>query len=52
MLEYLGDCTTHKTGTRAFKSGVYRCGDEYIALSKGEKFPPCETDYWLIVVSV
>lgn len=41
-----------KIGTKASFSGLYRSGKEYIALTKGERFPPCQNDYWILVVSV
>lgn len=41
-----------KTGTKAPISGIYRSGSEYIVLTKGERFPPCINDWWILVVSV
>jgi hypothetical protein len=41
-----------KTGTKATHSGIWRSGKEFIALTKGERFPPCKNDWWILVVSV
>lgn len=41
-----------KTGTKAPVSGLYRSGKEYIALTKGETFPPIKNNWWILVVSV
>ena len=42
------------TGNRAPVSGVYRSGDEYIPLSKGETFPPSKNTSvtWSLVVTL
>ena len=41
-----------KTGTKCPLSGIWRSENEYIPLSKGERFPPCKNDWWILVVSV
>lgn len=42
------------TGTKAYESGIYRNKDQYIPLSKNEKFPPSLSKgvFWKLVVSV
>ena len=42
------------TGRVALTSGVYRSGDQYIPLSKGETFPPSAglSVTWSLVVSL
>jgi hypothetical protein len=52
LLELMEKEVECKTGTKAPVSGVYRSGDEYICLSKTEVFPPCLSDFWVLVVSV
>lgn len=41
-----------KTGTKAPVSGLYRSHSEIIALTKDERFPPVDGDFWKLVVSV
>jgi hypothetical protein len=43
-----------KTGTQAPVSGIWRSGEEFIALTVGETFPPSPTksQFWTLVVSV
>jgi len=41
-----------KTGTKCPVSGIWRSGKEYFALTKGERFPPCTSEWWILVVSV
>lgn len=52
LLEFFTEEVTQKTGERAFCSGVYRSENEYIPLSKGERFPPSKSDYWYLVVKL
>lgn len=52
LLEFFAEEVTQKTGEKAIYSGVYRSGKEYIALSKSERFPPSESDYWYLVVKL
>ena len=52
LLELTTETEYCKTGTKAEFSGLYRSGKEYIALTKGERFPPCDNDWWVLVVSV
>lgn len=40
------------TGKKAPVSGIYRSGKEFIALTKGEVFPPVVHICWNLVVSV
>lgn len=43
-----------RTGHKCYVSGIYRSGNEYIPLSKGETFPPSSdlSTTWILVVSV
>lgn len=52
LLELLERGCEYKTGARAPISGIWRSGKQYIPLSKGERFPPCINDWWILVVSV
>ena len=52
LLEINSDGTTGRTGKKAVVSGIYRSGKDYIALTRGEKFPPSLDLYWILVVSV
>ena len=52
LLEINSDGTTGRTGKKAVVSGLYRSGKEYIALTKGETFPPAVHICWNLVVSV
>jgi hypothetical protein len=52
LLEMISDGTTGRTGKKANVSGLYRSGKEYIALTKGETFPPAVHICWNLVVSV
>lgn len=50
--EYFSEKITHTTGEKASVSGVWRSGDEYIPLSKGERFPPSPNRKWNLVISL
>jgi hypothetical protein len=52
LLEMNSDGTLGCTGKKAVVSGLYRSGKEYIALTKGETFPPAIDKCWILVVSV
>ena len=52
LLEINSDGTTGRTGKKAVVSGIYRSGKEFIALTKGETFPPAVHICWNLVVSV
>jgi hypothetical protein len=52
LLEANSENITGTTGKKAPVSGVYRSGKEYIALTKGETFPPVVHVCWNLVVSV
>jgi hypothetical protein len=52
LLEMCSKNVTVKTGQRTRVSGLFRSGKEYIALTKGEKFPPSISNVWTLVVSV
>jgi len=55
LLEATAEELQCKTGTKAPVSGIYRCGEEFIALTVGEKFPPTplvDNQFWTLVVSV
>jgi hypothetical protein len=52
LLELISENITGKTGQRSRVSGLFRSGKEFIALSKGEKFPPSISNVWTLVVSV
>lgn len=55
LLEMNSEDIVGSTGKKAIVSGIYRCGDQYIPLSKNERFPPhlSEKDVqWDLVVSV
>ena len=52
LLELTSEKIISKTGQRARISGIYRSDKEFIALSKGEKFPPSISNVWTLVVSV
>lgn len=52
ILEYFSEKITHTTGEKASISGVWRSGDEYIPLSKGERFPPSPDRKWNLVTSL
>ena len=43
-----------RTGDKAPVSGIYRCGDEFIPLSKDETFPPASNQavLWILVVNL
>ena len=50
ILEFLEDDVQGKIGTKAPLSGVWRNGEQYIPLSKGEVFPPeTNSQYWKLV---
>lgn len=52
LLELTSEKITSKTGQRTRVSGLFRSDKEYIALTKGEKFPPSISNVWTLVVSV
>ena len=52
LLELNSENITVKTGQRTRISGLFRSGKEFIALTKGEKFPPSISNVWTLVVSV
>jgi hypothetical protein len=52
LLEMDSDKTIGRTGKKAHVSGLYRSNREYIALTKGETFPPSINSRWILVVSV
>lgn len=54
LLEMNSEEIVGLTGKKCTVSGIYRVCDEYIALSKGEIFPPVFNDaaVWILVVSV
>ena len=52
LLELTSEKIISKTGQRTRVSGLYRSGKEFIALTKGEKFPPSISNVWTLVVSV
>ena len=52
ILESFSEKITHTTGEKASVSGVWRSGDEYIPLSKGERFPPSPDRKWNLVISL
>ena len=52
LLELSSENITVKTGQRTKVSGLFRSGKEFIALTKGEKFPPSISNVWTLVVSV
>jgi hypothetical protein len=54
LLEMNSEDIVGSTGKKATVSGIYRSGDQYIPLSKNEKFPPSSDKgvQWDLVVSV
>ena len=52
LLEMNSENITMKTGKKAQLSGIYRSDKEYIALTKGETFPPSINSQWILVVNV
>ena len=52
LLELSSENISAKTGQRTKVSGLFRSGKEFIALTKGEKFPPSISNVWTLVVSV
>ena len=55
LLEATAEELQCKTGTKAPVSGIYRCGEEFIALTVGERFPntpSVDNKFWKLVVSV
>ena len=54
LLEMNSENITGTTGKKAFVSGIYKSGDQFIPLSKNEKFPPSSGNsvVWSLVVSV
>jgi len=52
LLEMTAEEVTHKTGEKASVSGIWRSEDEFVALTKTERFPPLGNGVWVLVVSV
>lgn len=52
ILECFSEKVTHTTGEKASVSGVWRSGNEYIPLTKGERFPPSKDRKWNLVISL
>ena len=52
LLEMNSDGTMGRTGKKANVSGLYRSGKDYIALTRGETFPPSIDLCWILVESV
>jgi len=52
LLEINSEDIIGTTGKKAPVSGIYRSGKEFIALTKGETFPPAVHICWNLVVSV
>jgi hypothetical protein len=54
LLEMNSEDIIGSTGKKAYVSGIYRSNDQYIPLSKNEKFPPSsgKAVVWKLVVSV
>ena len=52
LLEINSEDITGTTGKKASVSCIYRSGKEFIALTKGETFPPVVDVCWNLVVSV
>jgi hypothetical protein len=52
LLEMNSEATVGRTGKKANVSGLYRSGKDYIALTRGETFPPSIDLCWILVVSV
>jgi hypothetical protein len=52
LLEINSEDITGTTGKKAVVSGIYRSGKEFIALTKGETFPPVVHVCWNLVVSL
>jgi hypothetical protein len=52
LLEMNSETIYGKTGKKAQLSGIYRSGKEYVALTKGETFPPSINSQWILVVNV
>lgn len=52
ILECFSEKVIHTTGEKASVSGVWRSGDEYIPLTKGERFPPSQDRKWNLVISL
>lgn len=46
---FTNESSVYMIGTRAPMSGVYRSEDEYIPLAMGERFPPANTCWRLVV---
>jgi hypothetical protein len=52
VLEAIAKDVRHKVGEKASCSGLWRSGNEYIALTEGERFPFLGGIEWVLVVSV
>ena len=51
LLALLEPDMVHRSGEKVELSGIYKSGSIYIAISKGERFPP-STKHWSIVTSI
>jgi hypothetical protein len=49
LLEVFGETHYGYTGEKAKFSGIWRSGEEYIPLSKGERFIPSTNGEWVLV---
>lgn len=49
---FFGGKGRYNIGQKAPISGIYRSGNEYIALTISERFPPHECKHWYLVISV
>jgi hypothetical protein len=52
LLEMNSKTIFSKTGQKAPYSGLYRSGDDIIALTKGEKFPPSLSSKWKLITNI
>jgi hypothetical protein len=52
LLEMNSKTIISKTGQKAFYSGLYKSGNNFVALTKGETFPPSIDSKWVLVVNV
>ena len=51
LMEFFSNKESFKSGKKAPNSGIYRCENTYIVLSKNEKFPP-RTELWVTVFTL
>jgi hypothetical protein len=52
LLEMNSKTIISKTGQKAHYSGLYRSGDDIIALTKGEKLPPSLSSKWKLITNI